>query len=71
MAERLQKILANAGLASRREVEKWIEAGRIKVNGKIAILGTKVSERDKIFIDDKPVYLDNEKPAADSEGDSE
>ncbi len=63
MAERLQKILANAGLASRREVEKWIEAGRIKVNGKIAILGTKVSERDKIFIDDKPVYLDNEKPA--------
>ncbi len=59
MAERLQKVLANAGLASRREIEKWIEAGRIKVNGKIAILGTRVSERDKIFIDDKAVYLND------------
>jgi len=61
MAERLQKVLANAGLASRREIEKWIEAERIKVNGKIAILGTRVSERDKIFVDDKPFYLNNEK----------
>ncbi|VAW95230.1 Ribosomal large subunit pseudouridine synthase B [hydrothermal vent metagenome] len=59
MAERLQKILANAGLASRREIEKWIDAGRIKVNGKIAILGTRVSFKDKILVDDKPFYLNN------------
>ena len=60
MAERLQKVLANAGLASRREIEKWIDAGRIKVNGKVAILGTRVSDRDKIFVDDKPFYLNND-----------
>ncbi len=60
MAERLQKVLANAGLASRREIEKWIEAGRIKVNGKIAILGTRVGGRDKIFVDDKAIYLNDE-----------
>ncbi len=59
MAERLQKVLANAGLASRREIEKWIDAGRIKVNGKIAILGTRVTFKDKIFVDDKPFYLNN------------
>ncbi len=59
MAERLQKVLANAGLASRREIEKWIDAGRIKVNGKMAILGTRVTFKDKIFVDDKPFYLNN------------
>lgn len=58
--ERLQKVLANAGLASRREIEKWIEAERIKVNGKIAILGTRVSSKDKIFVDDKPFYFSND-----------
>ncbi len=59
MSERLQKVLANAGLASRREIERWIDSGRIKVNGSIAILGTKVSDRDKISVDDKPFYLNN------------
>ncbi|MFV1985379.1 MAG: 23S rRNA pseudouridine(2605) synthase RluB [Thiohalomonadales bacterium] len=60
MAERLQKVLANAGLASRREIEKWIDAKRIKVNGKIAIPGTRVTNKDKIFIDDKLVYMNND-----------
>jgi 23S rRNA pseudouridine2605 synthase len=59
MAERLQKVLANTGLASRREIEKWIDAGRIKVNGKVAILGTRISDTDKISVDDKPFYLKN------------
>ena len=34
MEERLQKVLASAGVASRREAEKYILAGRVKVNGK-------------------------------------
>lgn len=40
--ERLQKIMAHAGVASRRECEKLIEQGRVKVNGRIATLGQKV-----------------------------
>ena len=43
MTERLQKWLASAGLGSRREIEGWIAAGRVKVNGKPAVLGQKVS----------------------------
>jgi 23S rRNA pseudouridine2605 synthase len=53
---RLQKWLAEAGLCSRREGERWIEAGRVKVNGKVVIaLGTKVSKVDKIVVDGKPL----------------
>lgn len=53
--ERLQKVLAGAGVASRREVEQWIKAGRITINGNVATLGQKVSGREKILIDGKPV----------------
>lgn len=49
--ERLQKRLARAGLGSRREVEGWIEAGRLKVNGEVAIPGLKVSSADRIELD--------------------
>jgi len=41
--ERIQKLIAKAGLASRREAERWIEQGRVKVNGKIASLGDKAA----------------------------
>ncbi len=51
MKIRLQKFLAERGLASRRKVEAMIKAGRIKVNGKQAELGLKVSDKDKIEID--------------------
>jgi len=50
-ADRIQKVLAQAGVASRREVERWIEQGRITVNGKPATLGGKVSQADRIYID--------------------
>jgi 23S rRNA pseudouridine2605 synthase len=42
MQERLQKIIANKGLCSRREAERWIEEGRVKVDGQPASLGQKV-----------------------------
>jgi len=51
MDEKLQKVLANLGYASRREIERWITAGRISVNGKQATLGDRVSEEDKIMVD--------------------
>lgn len=53
--ERLQKVLAGAGVASRRELEAWIRAGRITVNGAMAELGQKVTGRDRILIDGQPV----------------
>ena len=51
---RLQKYLANCGVCSRRNAEKLIENGEIKVNGKVVTeLGTKVFDRDEIVIDNK------------------
>lgn len=51
--ERLQKVIANSGYCSRRKAEDLITSGKVKVNGKIAILGTKVSGNDEIMIDNK------------------
>lgn len=56
MEERLQKILAAAGIASRREAEKIILAGRVKVNGKlITELGAKFGPKAFITVDGKPI----------------
>lgn len=49
--EKLQKVLARMGLASRREVEDWIAAGRVKVNGAVASLGQRVDLHDAIALD--------------------
>lgn len=57
MSERLQKVLARAGLGSRREIEGWISAGRIAVDGVIAELGVQVSGAETISIDGKPITL--------------
>ena len=51
--EKLQKILADSGLGSRREMEKWIAAGRVTVNGKVATLGDRALRSDNITVDDK------------------
>ena len=48
--ERLQKVLAQAGIGSRREMEEWIAAGRISVNGVTAQLGQSVVPTDKVKI---------------------
>ncbi len=57
MAERLQKVLARAGYGSRRQIESWISAGRISVNGRPAELGVTVGAADEIRIDDQPVSV--------------
>jgi 23S rRNA pseudouridine2605 synthase len=49
--EKLQKVLARLGLASRREIETWIAEGRIKVNGAAATLGQRVDANDAIALD--------------------
>jgi 23S rRNA pseudouridine2605 synthase len=49
--ERLQKVLSRAGLASRREAEDWIRAGRITVNGEPAVLGLRVTPSDQLRLD--------------------
>lgn len=54
-SERLQKILSQAGLGSRREMEKWIDAGLVQVNGSIAKLGDSASEADKISVKGQPI----------------
>ena len=48
--ERLQKILAQAGVGSRREMEEWIAAGKVSVNGVVATLGQSVVPTDKVKI---------------------
>lgn len=53
--ERLQKVLADAGFGSRREIERWIEQGRVTVDGDLAKLGLKVLPTARIFLDGKPV----------------
>ncbi|WP_408954586.1 pseudouridine synthase [Natroniella sp. ANB-PHB2] len=68
--ERLQKVMAKAGVASRRQSEKLITAGRVEVNGKVVMeLGTKVDpNKDQIKVDgsqitkEKPVYILLNKP---------
>lgn len=51
MSEKLQKLLANAGLGSRREIEVWISAGRVSVNGQIAKLGDRANPTDDLRLD--------------------
>lgn len=53
--ERLQKVLADAGLGSRREIEQWIRDGRVRLNGRTARLGQRATPDDLIDIDGRPV----------------
>ena len=65
----LNKYLSSTGICSRREADKWIEAGRVKINDAIAIKGNRVFEKDQVFLDDKlienktqPIYIMLNKP---------
>lgn len=55
MDERLHKLLAQHGIGSRRQVESWIQAGRIQVNGHPAVLGQRVGPRDRVVVDGRDV----------------
>jgi 23S rRNA pseudouridine2605 synthase len=54
---RLQKALSSSGVGSRREMEEWIEAGLVLVNGKKANLGDKVGPHDKVTVKGDPIKL--------------
>jgi 23S rRNA pseudouridine2604 synthase len=67
---RLNKYISETGACSRREADKWIEAGRVTCNGKLAELGTRVAAGDEIRIDGqligakkKQIYIAFNKPA--------
>lgn len=61
MKERLQKLMAQAGLGSRRACEALIAAGRVTVNGRVAALGDKADpQSDRILVDGEPLRLPQE-----------
>ncbi|MCZ6803378.1 MAG: pseudouridine synthase [Proteobacteria bacterium] len=57
MGERIQKVLANAGHGSRREIETLIRDGKISVNGKLAVLGQRIDHKDRIAINSHSIRL--------------
>ena len=66
---RLNKYISETGVCSRREADKWIEAGRVTLNGQPASLGTQVADGDEVRVDGdsigvkkKPVYIALNKP---------
>jgi 23S rRNA pseudouridine2605 synthase len=60
MEERLQKLIAHAGIASRREAEKLIEQGRVTVNGNRATIGDKADpEKDDIRVDGTRIRVES------------
>jgi len=61
---RLQKLLAGAGLGSRRTVEDWIRAGRLTVGGRTAQLGDRAAPTDDIRLDGRKLELGSSGPAA-------
>lgn len=57
MSEKIQKVLANAGIGSRRQIEGWISEGRININGRVASLGERMSYHDQITVDGREIKL--------------
>lgn len=61
-AVRLQRLIAEAGLASRRQAEEWIRDGRVRLNGAVATLGDQaVRGRDEVLVDGRPLPRPSER----------
>ena len=56
--QKLQKVLANLGLGSRREMERWIEEGRVTVDGSLATLGDRIRAGQSLRLDGKPLEVE-------------
>ena len=54
---RVQKLLSAAGIGSRREVERWIREGRLRINGELPALGARLGDRDRVTLDGRAVRL--------------
>ena len=59
--ERVQKFLSRMGFGSRREIERWIEQGKVKINGKPCSLGDKVANGDRVQVDGRRIIVRPEK----------
>jgi len=57
MSEKIQKILANVGLGSRRQIETWIQEGRVTVNGRKATIGDRMTYHDSVCVDGREIKL--------------
>ncbi|MDB3944650.1 pseudouridine synthase [Gammaproteobacteria bacterium] len=64
MAERIQKMLAHAGLGSRREIEDWIRHGRVEVDGKVAVIGQQVGVQSRVLVDGRRIQLNAASPGS-------
>lgn len=57
---RINKFLAETGIVSRRGADKWVEDGRVKINGVVATNGSQVETGDEVLVDGKPVKRQEE-----------
>lgn len=62
LAQRIQKVLATAGFGSRRQIESWIRAGRISINGRPAALGDRLMPADRVALDGRALKFERATP---------
>ncbi|WP_167959032.1 23S rRNA pseudouridine(2604) synthase RluF [Anaerosporobacter faecicola] len=57
---RINKYLSDCGVCSRRQADRYVEEGRIQINGKVAVMGTKIFEGDVVKVDNKVIQKEKE-----------
>lgn len=58
---RLNKYLSDAGVCSRRQADRWVEEGKITINGNMAVMGQRVLPGDKVAVNGKPIKKEEDK----------